>query len=342
MKNDHKVSMKQIAEKAGLSESSVCHILNGSTTYAEKTRKKVLKIADELKYRPNMLVKSLQSGTTKTIGVMVPGYGFYGDVVKGIHEVLLEKDYMMLHSWNPSDVIGEDDKQELKIIHQLLDRRVDGIILRPVNDNAETTYFKELYERNVPFVVIDRKLPNVECDFIGNDESEGGRQAAIELLKYPHKRVIGYGTHNSISTCYERLEAFQKECERRGVDCELYYEHDSAKSAKYLDSLFKSKDAPTAVFCYNDNCALQVYQVAKKMSLKIPEQVSVIGYSDKEFTSYLNPELSTFDQQSELIGSVAAQTLLTLIEKGIDRRSCSTLIKPKFVCRDSHIVEAKV
>ena len=145
---DARISQKRIAEEAGVSIMTVSRVLRGKEDVAEATRERVLEVAGKYGYRPNLLVRGIQTGKTGTIGVLLPPFPFYDELLSGIHDELVQADHVPINIWSASDAVDQSiDAHEVTQIHRLLDRRVDGVILKPVDEAVSDDYLREVWER---------------------------------------------------------------------------------------------------------------------------------------------------------------------------------------------------
>ena len=334
--------MRAIADEAGVTLTTVSRIINdaeGKYKYAEKTRRRVLSIVERLKYRPNALVRGLQTGRTGTAGVMVPPNGFYSDVVVGIHEELFNNDTIMLLGWNHRSINNREEKMERQIIHQMIDRRVDGIILRPSSEDFTRSYFEEIWERDIPLILIDRHLSKIDTDFVGTDDVAGGKLAAEHLLALGHRNLLFIGASSSISTSRQREEGFRRVLsETPSAYCRSLYENLQGRmTAELIEALLvllRGKDRPTGVFCYNDVYAYQAITVARQAGFSVPGDLSILGFGNQPTLDGAVP-LSTFDQHPEQIGKLAAQMYLNRISSQKDDSTRAELVIPDLVLRAS-------
>lgn len=333
------VTMKTIAEEAGVTLTTVSRILNDKTgryKYAEKTRKKIFAIVERLKYRPNALVLGMQTGKTSTAGVMIPASEyFYSQIISGIHEVFLSNETIMLLSWNYDILKKEDEVVERRIIHQLVDRRVDGIILRPSCEEFERSYFEEIWERDIPLILVDREMTKVSADFVGTDDEAGGRAAAEYFISLGHRNMLFVGAGTTVSTSRHREDGFRRVLSESPHACGKSVDIDSPGAKEILLQIFtQTKDRPTAVFCYNDPVAEWVIQIIQQAGLSVPGDISLIGFGNEPSGNCSVP-LTTFDQHPRTIGAAAAQMYLDRVggksESGIRRN----LITPDLVIRKS-------
>ncbi len=337
-------NLKKIAIEAGLAEGTVSRILKGSDQCAEKTRERVLAIARKHKYRPNMLVQGMQTGRTKTIGVMLPFVDeFFGHIINGIHDQLVQSDHVpIVLCSNHEYTQGQPGRisTELQQIYRLIDRRVDGIILHPVDDTVSDEYLHEILDRHIPLISVDRELEHAHADFIGTDDEQIGEMAAGELLKLGHTRLGHIAGPDNVTTGRRRRQGFERAVERAGFRCQTMVSDKFDDGTAVIQQMFASASRPTAIFAANDVLASQTYQAADRLGLRIPEDLSIIGCSNLTISRLLSPELSTFEHFPEKIGGEAAKLLLTRLEnKHNDNRKpvvpWRTLILPEYIQRAS-------
>jgi LacI family transcriptional regulator len=336
------VTLSNIATEAGVTVTTVSRILNHPKEkfkYAEKTRRHVLNIAERLKYRPNALVRGMQTGRTGTAGVMVPPNGFYSEVVVGIHEELFTNDTIMLLSWNHRSINKREEKMERTIIHQMIDRRVDGIILRPSSEDFTRSYFEEIWQRDIPLILIDRHLSKIDTDFVGTNDMAGGRMAAEHLLALGHRNLLFIGASSSISTSLQREEGFRRVLsETPSAFCRsLYEDKQGLMTEDLIEALIaqlKSKERPTGLFCYNDAYAHQAVNVVRQAGYSVPGDLSIVGFGNQPTLEGRTP-LTTFNQHPERIGQLAARMYLNRVRSRKEDGTRTELVMPDLVVRAS-------
>lgn len=313
-----KVTMRTIAEEAGVTLTTVSRILNNKGgKYAESTKEKIFEIADRLKYRPNALVHGMQQGRTNTAGVMIPILGqFYAQVIAGIHDTFSENNTIMLLGWGKTNLGQQDDTSERKIIHQLIDRRVDGVILRPSCEAFERSYFEEIWEREIPLILVDREMSKVTTDFVGTDDEAGGRAAAEYLIELGHRHLLFVGSSDLVSTSRHREEGFRKLLSETPNAYGRSLKSDHPDFKEQFLHLLKQDDRPTAIFCYSDPTAEMVISILLEQGLSIPADISIIGFGDQPAPS-CPILLTTFDQHPELIGKTAAEMYIQRVDEGV-------------------------
>lgn len=334
--------MKAIAEEAGVSIMTVSRVLSGKGKASAATAKRVRKIAERLQYRPNRLVRGIQSGRSGLVGVVMPsGLGFYSGVLEGIHDFLAGHNANMVLSLVHGDWGEHSVEEERKILHRLVELRVDGIILRPANDEATPIYFEEILQRRLPIVVVDRRLPNFSCDFVGTDNNAGGRTAGEKLIARGAKNLLLVTAGDRFSPSRERAEGFCNILSEiapirtvRILECPDFAPNDDL-AARFLTSREGRKT--DGIFAVSDHLALGCLRALRKLNRRVPEDVSLIGFGAiGTGNGYFIP-VSTFDQHPAVIGKTAAELLLNRLDRSPaakpQRRRKTVLIPSTFVDR---------
>lgn len=325
-------NLRDIADSTGLSISTVSRVLRGNTNFALETADKVRKVAREMGYRPNLLVRGMQTGQTQTVGVMVPTFSeFLGQIVFGIHERLAT------HGWTPILLWGQEGLPELDQIHRLVDRRVDGVILFPNEDSVPDSYLNEIWERKLPLVTVDRKMLRTHADFAGTDDHLGGQLAAEHLLGLGHRRLAHLSANPTISSSRERWTGFRQTVEKtpgaQTINCVTDSFHNGLAAA---EELLKSDFRPTAIFAANDYLAEAVLRAARSLDLRVPQALSVVGFADVSIASMVTPPLTTLRQDPKEIGHTAAQMVLDRIQGRQTNAKPQRVVRaPTLVVRDS-------
>lgn len=333
------VRLKDIASECRLSVATVSRILRRTDQCSHMTRVRVIAMAEAMGYRPNLLVQGIQSGRTRTIGVMVPlGDEFFGKIANGIHNGLVAHDNVPIFVWPKPGNLPTQPTDELAQLHRLIDRRVDGIILRPNRDNIDDEYLSEVWHRNLPLVAVDRALGNTRADYVGTDDEFGARLAAEHLLSLGHCRFAHLAGPEQVTTAALRRRGFESTVgTKRGTT--FVWETDESFGHRSFDAalrLLRKTPRPTAIFCANDYQLPGLYRAAASLQIDIPRDLSVVGFADLGIASYLSPAATTIRQDPEAIGQAAAELLLNRIG-GLcsDKMAISSRLKPELVIRNS-------
>lgn len=318
--------LKDVAEAANVSLSAASRILRGERErFGEETCERVIAAAQKLGWRRNLLVNGIQTGRTKTVGVMIPPYdSFWVNVLAGIHLVLESKDYLPITVWvgdcqEMPHFEKDDDDQGLGQISRLLDRRVDGLILWPSFAVAYYEHYRELLERKVPVVVIDHEFSEEKiADSIETDEQQCAKAVAEHLISLGHKNIACFSSRETAWQAWavRRRESFEEAVEAHpDVTCQSWQLNQwGTNGLEVAEEILTQDPRPTAVFCVTDHEALFVYEMAGKLKLRIPEDVSIIGFADLDFAATLNPPLTTMRQRPKEIGRRAAQLILDRLD----------------------------
>lgn len=326
-----RASMKVIAREVGVSLMTVSRFMNGTGKVAAETAQSIREVADRIQYRPNRLVRGMQTGRTGLIGVVMPaGLGFYSGVLEGIHDHLSEQDAGLLLSMVHVHWEERAIEEERKILHRLIELRVDGIILRPANDDATALYFEEIVQRNVPIVVIDRRVQKFACDFVGTDDVAGGEEAGTRLLARGRKNFLLVTGGDRFSPSRDRAKGFRDAVAsaNRPVTVDtLEFPTFSPNEDAILEYLTERGAKVDGIFAVNDNLALGCRRALLKLGRRIPEDVSLIGFGAVAMGDGYFIPVSTFDQHADLIGRTASEMLFAQIE----RKAGSSAATPKTV-----------
>ncbi len=312
--------LKDVAEAANVSLSAASRILRGDRErFGEDTCNRVVEAARKLGWRRNLLVNGMQTGRTNTIGVMIPPYdSFWIGVLAGIHSTLANADFLPITVWvgDPQafpSLEGDEDRGVAQI-SRLLDRRVDGLILWPPFGLAYNSHYRELIERRVPVAVIDHEVSEQRvADSIETDEEQGATSAAKHLLELGHRRIACLSTAETRwqPWAVRRRENFQSVVQsHKDTDFRHWNVGADPDEAIEIAKAMLTEWKPTAVFSVTDHEATSVYAAAAALGLSIPDDLSVLGFSDLDFARRLTPPLSTIRQRPAEIGQQAADLIL--------------------------------
>ncbi|MGC5773085.1 LacI family DNA-binding transcriptional regulator [Paenibacillus pabuli] len=324
-----KVSIFDVAKKSGLSVVTVSRVLNGAESVREKNRQKVLEAIKELDYRPSAAARSLARGKTGIVGLIVTTLldSFFDAIVKELNEVLALHGYFLAVS--VSTGIGSDETHYL-----IQEDRVDGLIL--LSPMEEDNYIVELKRRNIPYVLIDNQKPENDAFSVTIDNYKGGYAATKHLLDLGHTSIAHLSGQDMFRSTRERRSGFlhalgEKELAPFDMitgDFEIDFGYDTCRQ------WLREGRLPSAVFAGDDNIALGVVNALMEEGIRVPEQVSIVGYDDQYISSKLHPHLTTVRQPADRIGVAAADMLLKRME-GTMKRGANVRIDPELIVRES-------
>jgi LacI family transcriptional regulator len=332
------VRLKDIARELGLSVVTISKVLRNHPDIAEKTRYRVLRRMEELKYRPNLAARSLSTGRTSTAGLVVPDllHPFFARVATTISAEVRKQGYGLIISSSEED--AELEQQE---IEQLLARCVDVLLVASAQWSIES--FRRIEEQKVPYVLLDRRFAGLDANFVGVDDQAVGRIATSHLIEQGCKRVA-HIRGPEVSTAVGRLEGYRQ----------ALAEHEKVPIAGHIVSIGNSGDhrgekggyecakillankvRPDGIFCFNDPIALGVMRAILDHGLRIPEDIAVVGCGNLSYSDFLRVPLSSVDQNSQSIGERAAALALSLALSKKSTRPKSEIVKPQLVIRAS-------
>lgn len=338
MRVDRSIGIRDIARKLGLAESTVSRALRHTGEISEATRRKVLRAAKSLGYRPNLRVKALQSGRTHIVGVIgniLSDPDYRGRVFEGIHNRLLADEYLTIVA-HPE--VSQSEEEEIAFIYRLIDHRVDGLIL--FGSGRIPVRLTEVWDMHFPLVAIDADPDEKHFDFVGTDDILGGRLAARHLLEHGHRQFL-YATEGPIkegSTNQARLQGFLCELESTpGTSCLTVQTPSPARgprSCAYVAEALERLPEVTAVFAWNDYIAADVYAAARQADLRIPDELSVVGFGDLAIGHSASPPLTTLEQSPYETGATAAEMFLDRI-RGASGPPRKVRLPPRLLARGS-------
>ena len=315
-------TMKDVAEAVGVSVNTVSRALNDKPDINDETKRTILKVAERLNYHPNRLAQGLRRQKSGVIGVIVADIGnpYFSTLVKGLEEAATEKDYSII-----LQDTDENYENEVKAIDTMIEERVDGIVLSPVQTESGT--IRKLQEHNIPFVLVARRFRDIETDYVICDEVNGAFQATKYLLERGHEKIafINGPVHNS--SAIDRLKGFREAFSEKDIEPDEELITHGAVSTEdgshYFDVLMKKNKCFSAIFNFSDYVALGVLNAARARNIKIPEDLEVVGYDDIEFTKCLSIPLSSVKVPKREMGRKALDILLNKITDSVEQRGAT-------------------
>ena len=327
--------MKDIARDLGVSLMTVSKALRSHSDISEETKRRVLKRARELNYRPNWIARSLVTRRTYMVGLIIPDlmHSFFAEVAKGIARKFDPLGYQIVISNSE-----ENPEAELREIQVLLDRSVDGIIIAAAQSNVRGELFKILETRKIPYVLIDRLPAGFEGHFVGGRDEEIGMMATEHLIDQGCRRIAHLrGPGNSTGS--GRLRGYRRALAKHQLEAPADYvvsgQHEDSTGYEGMRKLLGVSPRPDGVFCYNDPVAAGAIKAILEAGLKVPHDIAVIGAGNVHYSDLLRVPLSTIDQSSSLIGETAADLLVECIEAKNPVSPRRVLIPPRLIARES-------
>ncbi len=308
-----KVSIKDIAAAAGVSHSTVSRALRNSPLLKPETIARIQKIAQEKGYTASAVARSLVTRRTQTVGVVVTTIAdpFVAEVVSGIEEAANEHRYSVFLANS-----NADPEREMNVVRSFAEHRVDGIVV--TSSRVGALYTPMLSSMQVPIVLVNNQHPGQFVHSVMIANFEASRQATELLVRLGHRRIAYLGDRFGYQSDSERFAGY-----REALDCgglpflpELVSHGDGRPEGGYeaMTKLLALADPPTAVFCYNDMSALGALKAIREAGLRVPRDISLVGFDDLFVAEYSDPPLTTIRQPRRQMGRLAAEILLKLIE----------------------------
>jgi len=303
---------EDIAREAGVSQPTVSRVLNGHPNVAPQTRERVLSAITELNYAPNELARSLLSGRTKTIGVVVSDIlnPFYPQLVQVLAERLAAAGYGTTLLWR---VGNRTPDQLLEVLSQ---RLVDGMVFTAATLSSRGV-LDALLPR-FPVVQLNRHIPGLACDAVVTDNRAGAAQVADHLYGLGHVRMALIAGSSDTSTSTEREDGFRTRLEALGVplspDRIVAGDYSIESGAERMTALVRGHDPPTAVFAANDSMAVGALNAALSEGLRVPADISIVGFDDIAMAAWPICGLTTVRQPIATMAEVGVRRLLARIE----------------------------
>lgn len=329
------VTIKDIARIADVSIATVSMVLNNKDNgITQKTREKVLRISQELNYRPNQLARGLVTKKTNTLGFVLPDITnpFFPQIVRAAEDTANKYGYNLILC-NTDD----DSQKERLYIEVLKEKCVDGIIftssIRPNDKNI-----KMLVDYKIPFVFLDRYINTGDGLVVRTDGTQGMFDVVTYLIEMGHEKIAFISGPKESSTASGRYMGYVKAIKKSGIPidekliAEGDYKIDGGKKA--MEKLLKREVSFTAVACANDLMAVGAMEILRKNNIDIPEDISVTGFDDIELSKVIHTKLTTVSQPCYDMGSYATKMLINLIEGKVLKEN-NLILRPKLVIRDS-------
>jgi len=328
------ITLKDIAIRAGVSVNTVSRALRNKPDINDETKKGIIEIAERLGYTPNVLAKSLRSKRTKTIGVVISDISspFYSSVVKGIEDEAQEKGYSIILSNT-----DEQYKKEEAAVQVLLEKRVDGLLITPVQE--ENKDILGLKEKRIPFVLVGRHFDVIQTNYIDIEDIIGGFLATEHLIKKGHRRILHINGPLYMSCAWERLAGYKRALLEYGLEYDQKLVRgnmtEMEEAYKLIKRILSEELNFTAIFAFSDVLALGAIHALREAKLRIPDDIGVVGYDDIEFARVSHPPLTTVRVPRYRLGKEAVNLLVEKIIKKGSRKLHQVIIKPELVIRES-------
>lgn len=317
------ITIREVAEKAGVSQATVGRVIGGYGSVSQKTKDKVLVAIKDMNYVPNAIAQSMKRKNTNTIGVVVGNVAnpFFSELLHSIENIGAANGYSIIISNT-----GEDTAQEIASLRMLISKQVDGVLIATTqNSNVILDEsVKMLYTGSVPMVYVDREVFGIGELCVKTDHFGGAFDATNYLIAKGHKKIgLIAGIH--ASTMYQRIDGYKKALEVNGIDYNKNYIKfgriaSIEEGTFFAKELLKTTDV-TAIIPLNDLLTMGTLIALHDMKIKVPDDISIIGWDDFPLSGVTSPPITTISQDVARIGEIAMDKLLQGIKANIVGRS---------------------
>jgi LacI family transcriptional regulator len=329
------VTMRQIAERAGVAIGTVSHVINETATVRPKLRERVLEAIRSLGYQPSALARGLRRKQTNMLGMVIPDITnpFFPGVVRGVEDVAYKRSFRVILC-----NADNDPSKEASYVRELRSYHIAGLLIIPAEGADIANHLHAYTSASVPVVCIDRVPEGWKGDAVLVANAEGAYLATRHLIQMGHKRLAVITGPLKLTNAAERLRGFTRALNeaRLAVEPEFIQEarFDTPTGYQAALRLLGMLPRPTAIFACNDLMALGVLQAARELGLRCPEDLSVAGFDSLEFTKFTEPSLTSVYQPGYQLGATAARLLLQRVD-GMQSASKKVLLPTELKRRNS-------
>jgi len=332
-----RLTIKDIAKEFNVSISTVSKALNDSYEISLSTKEKIKKYAKANNYKPNFNALSLKNRQTKTIGIIIPNMlnYFFAQVFNGIEKVANNRGYKII-----SCISNESFKKEVETIEMLSNGSIDGFILSLAEETVsknDFNHFKEVLDNGTPIVMFDRVAENLKCDKVVTDNFDSARSTVAYLVKSGHQNIAFISTINNLEIGRRRQLGYLKGLEDYNIKVEkdliINIDDNYKNYEKILEPIFKNNNIDS-VIATDESSAIAAMKVAIKKGHKIPENFSVISFSNGILARHSSPRMTTVSQHGKIMGEKAAEMLINRLEDKSEEKK-----KPKTIVVKTDLVE---
>jgi len=328
-------TIKDVAVSAGVSIATVSHVINGTRFVSDELKQRVLSAMEALDYRPNTLARGLRSGRTRTIGIIVPDASnmFFAEIGRAIEDIGFENGYSVIVCNSDNNL----DKQR-SYIDTLITKQIDGIIF--ISAGAPDAELEPLKQAGIPIVVADREIPPGQADVVLIDNELGGYLATQHLIELGHTRIACIAGPTNLNPSAGRITGFFRALHEHGLsappDWVISGDFQIESGDACMARLLASDLPPSAVFVCNDMMAIGAMGAIRRQGLRVPEDISVVGFDNIALSKAVYPPLTTVRQPiAEIAASICSMLFIRMDAQGEIPAQQRVVLEPDLVIRAS-------
>ena len=328
------ITIKDIARELKISVSTVSRALQNHPDISERTKEQVRDCARRLNYKPNLMASNLRTSKNTTIGVVIPelNHHFFSSILDGIEQTANEAGYNILICQT-----GEDVQKEIRSVQTLIGSRVAGMLVGVSKQTAQLHHLQEVLDNSIPLVLYDRPCPSLPCDQVVSDDYMGAFNAVEYLIQTGKRKVMFMSSSFQLEVSRRRYQGWRDALMRYHIPIHdnMIVECDTRSRAIIATPrILQSEDRPEAIFCVNDDCAAGVLHAAQIMGVKVPDELSICGFSNAPICRATVPMLTTVQQHGVAIGKRATMRLLKRLA-GEDRIPQTEMVPTDLIVRET-------
>ncbi len=327
-------SIKDVALKANVSTTTVSHVVNSTRFVSDKVRHAVELAIRELNYVPSAVARSLKSNSTKTIGMLIPNCSnpYFAEIVRSVEDHCFGAGYALILC-NTDD----DPHRQAAYLQVISEKRIDGTII--ISTGEDKDLLRLLKGLTIPTVLLDREIREVNCDLVETAHLQGALMATEHLIALGHRRIACLAGPANLNSSVQRIEGWRTALAQSGLAAkasDLLWQSDFSSQGGFttMQSILRSPQVPTAVFVCNDLMCIGALSAAHEAGVRVPQDMSLIGFDDIELARFASPALSTIAQPKHLIGVTAVDMVLERIQGG-RLQARQVILQPELIVRNS-------
>lgn len=317
MKRSTPITMKDIAEALGVSVATVSRALKDSPRISEERREMIRAYAREHNYIPNLLAESLRSSRVKPlkiIGLILPQFThfYFSSILSGIEQEAMSRGYIVM--------VGQSSEQynrEVLLCDRFFEHKVCGVIVSQAKDTQRYDHFQKLIDHGVPLVFYDRICTGIDCSRVVVDDYQGAFNAVTHLINSGCRRIAFYGSPMTLEISKNRYNGYRDALLRHGLKPEdrFFRICDNRADAEAITpNLLAQGDVPDAFFAVNDDTAIGILYTVKRMGYRVPDDISICGFTNGQRAVACDPMLTTVEQRGVQVGEETANILINKVE----------------------------
>lgn len=335
MKNSQ-ATIRDLALKLNISISTVSRALRNAPDVNPETKKAVRELAKKLNYEPNRVAQSLRIKKTNTIGVVVPEIAmhFFSSAIGAIQEYTAKHQYSIMICQSMETL-----RMEKSNIHMLVSNRVDGLLISLSTQTKNVDHLQQLLEKKIPIVLFDRIDNSLNVSKVIVDDRAGGFKAAEHLIKTGCKKIAYVGGPDNLYVSTERMNGYIDALQKYNLPIDesliMHCKDLRADVGEATRTLLDRPDRPDAIFAMNDPIAIAVLQVLRQAHVSVPDEISLVGFTDEPVSQFMHPALTTVAQPSYAIGQEAAKLLMQQINNKEGFVPVTKVLHTELIVRES-------